>query len=92
MQVSPLAVAPMAVVVVPAVCVALVSAVMVVIVLGRVAMTSLARPVRLPWVTVSSAPELLHALLEGPVKLLQLLLHLDLPHVVHLFKKKKKKR
>lgn len=83
MKVAPLAIAPMAVVVVPAVSVPLITAAMVVIVLVGVALTTLTRPLRLPGVTVSSAPELLQALLEGSIELLQLLLHLNLPHVVH---------
>lgn len=90
MKVTPRAITPMPVVVVPIVSVALISAMMVVIVLVRVALTALARPILLPGVTVRSTPELLHALLESSIELLQLL-HLNLPHVVHLFKKKKKK-
>lgn len=76
-EVSSLALAPMPVIAVPAVALPLI----VVIVLVKVAMTTLAGRI-----TLCRTARLLHALLETSIVLEQLL-HLNLPHVVHLFKK-----
>ncbi len=89
-EVTSLAVASMPVIAVPAVAWPLISAMMVVIVLVKVAMTTLAGLILLQVITLCRTAQLLHALLETYIVLEQLL-HLNLPHVVHLFKKKKKK-
>lgn len=81
-EVPSLAVAPMPVIAVPAVPVPLISAVMAVIVLVRVAVTTLSGPILLPVITVCRTAQLLHALLETSIELEQLL-HLNLPYVVH---------
>lgn len=79
-EVTSLAVASMPVIAVPAAALPLISAMMVVIVLVKVAMTTLAGPILL--ITLCRTAQLLHALLETYIVLEQLL-HLNLPHVVH---------